>query len=556
VALLLTDQGRQQSARSFYRDIYNENDYFHFYASRALAWNDDLIPDTPEDSQAQLAECRKQTLFIKRVQSKDACLLARRIDWVSGTVYDEHDDGYTIALPALSGATTLSASNFYVMTSDFKVYKCIENNGGEASTVKPTSTGDGMEITGDGYTWKYMFQVSASDQSKFLTPEYLPVRKTSGSGQPAFDINGEIDTISVTAGGSSYTSIPTVTVEGDGTGATATAVIASGAVQSITLNTPGNGYSFAHVKFTGGGGSNAAANVTLGSTDIADPDPTVEASALRGTIDKIKVLTVGSNYDTSDAVVLITGDGAGASATPTINARGEITGITVVDAGLGYTFADITITQTLSGGTLATFRAVISPRYGHGANPQKELFAKNVGVTVSFVNDNQDIILGDVYASNPPAGNDFRQIGIIKNIHEFPAAAEVFSSNLFTQAIGTPCYVVAVSNPDEYQLDDIITSNLGGKFIVIQKYDLNSNGTYDVIYLQRFYGSIAASSILTNQRSGTIVASTVPADAPAIVSVTAPEIDVYSGDIIYMDNRRPIIRDVDQIETIKVVFKF
>ena len=97
-------------------------------------------------------------------------------------------------------------------------------------------------------------------------------------------------------------------------------------------------------------------------------------------------------------------------------------------------------------------------------------------------------------------------------------------------------------------MDDIITSSDGGRFIVIQKVDTNNDGSYDLVYLQRFYGNITASSTLANATSG--------ATGLSINTVTAPEIDVYSGDIIYMDNRRPIIRDVDQTETIKVVFKF
>lgn len=542
MALLYTDQGRQQSARSFYRDIFNENDYFYFYASRALPWSNDAVPDTPEDSQKQLAECRKQTLFVKRVQAADACLLARRIDWINGTVYDEHDDGYTEALTASSGATTLSLANFYIMTGDFNVYKCIENNNGGTSIYKPTSTGTETFALNDGYKWKFMFQVSVADRGKFLTLDYIPVRKVSGSGQPSFDVNGEVDAITVTSGGSSYTTVPAVTIEGDGTGASGTAVMSAGAVQSITLDTEGYGYSFARIRFTGGGGSGAAATVTLGSTETPSLQSAVESTAIEGTIDKIKVLTVGTDYVDNDAIVVITGDGVGASASPVINVLGAITGITVIAPGVGYTFADITITQTLGNGTGATFRSVLSPRFGHGSNPQKELFAKNVAVNISFINDNQDIIVGDELRSNPPAGNDFRQIGIIKNIQNFTQTAN------FTDVVGTPCYIITVPNPASYNMDDIITSSDGGKFIVIQKVDTNNDGSYDLVYLQRFYGNITASSTLANATTG--------ATGLSINTVTAPEIDVYSGDIIYMDNRRPIIRDVDQTETIKVVFKF
>ena len=115
MALLLTDLARMQQARSFYRDIYNENDYFYFYASRALPWTNDLVPTNPENTQVQLNDCRKQILFVKRVQGADACLLIPRRDWVSGTVYDRYDDDYSVANPSISGATSLRESTFYVM---------------------------------------------------------------------------------------------------------------------------------------------------------------------------------------------------------------------------------------------------------------------------------------------------------------------------------------------------------------------------------------------------------------------------------------------------------
>ena len=51
----------------------------------------------------------------------------------------------------------------------------------------------------------------------------------AGAGNPAFDVNGELDSVTVTAGGSGYTSAPTVVIEGDGTGAVATAAISGDA---------------------------------------------------------------------------------------------------------------------------------------------------------------------------------------------------------------------------------------------------------------------------------------------------------------------------------------
>ena len=77
-----------------------------------------------------------------------------------------------------------------------------------------------------------------------------------------------VDAFTITAGGSGYTSAPTVTItpvlSSEGSGATATATVAGGAVTGITLTNAGSGYADgATVSFSGGGGSGAAATCTV-----------------------------------------------------------------------------------------------------------------------------------------------------------------------------------------------------------------------------------------------------------------------------------------------------
>jgi hypothetical protein len=72
----------------------------------------------------------------------------------------------------------------------------------------------------------------------------------------------------VTAGGSGYTSAPTLAFSGGGggTGAAATATIANGVVTGVTITNPGSGYTAAPtVAFSGGGGTGATATANLAS---------------------------------------------------------------------------------------------------------------------------------------------------------------------------------------------------------------------------------------------------------------------------------------------------
>jgi hypothetical protein len=66
-----------------------------------------------------------------------------------------------------------------------------------------------------------------------------------------------IESLNIINGGAGYTSLPTITIYGDGTGATATAELTNGKITNITIITPGSGYTQAVVVVSGGGGSGA-----------------------------------------------------------------------------------------------------------------------------------------------------------------------------------------------------------------------------------------------------------------------------------------------------------
>lgn len=74
-----------------------------------------------------------------------------------------------------------------------------------------------------------------------------------------------IDSIDVINPGYEYTTAPTVTISGDGQGATAISEIVNGRVSSITVVDRGSDYTIATVELTGGGGREATARVALSS---------------------------------------------------------------------------------------------------------------------------------------------------------------------------------------------------------------------------------------------------------------------------------------------------
>ena len=235
--------------------------------SRTEFEGSDTSPPTPIDSNYEEFNTFNDLLAAKKVTSSDASIVIPRRNWATGTTYDyyRHDYGHFVTgstssvQTAASGATTLFDSNFYVMTDDFNVYKCIENGGDSASTVKPTGTSTSILSTGDDYKWKYMYTLSASQQTNFLSTDFMAVSTNSTVSAAAVD--GALSHVRIKTAGSggtngSHTSVP---IRGDGSSGAATVTISGGAVTAVTITTAGTGYTFAYIRVadinTAGGGS-------------------------------------------------------------------------------------------------------------------------------------------------------------------------------------------------------------------------------------------------------------------------------------------------------------
>ncbi len=83
--------------------------------------------------------------------------------------------------------------------------------------------------------------------------------------------SGPISQVNVSSGGSGYTSVPNVMITGGGgSGATATATVAGGAVTGITLMNAGSGFTYnPTVTISGGGGAGAEAVAIVAGTQVA-----------------------------------------------------------------------------------------------------------------------------------------------------------------------------------------------------------------------------------------------------------------------------------------------
>ena len=215
----------------------------------------DAAPLTPVDSIQDEFHHFDDMLAAKKVTSTDVSICIPRRNWTTGTVYDyyRHDygnrvTGGTTTQAANSGATNLFDATFYVMSSDFNVYKCLDNNGNAASTVEPTGTSTSILSTGDGYKWKYMYTLSATQQANFLSTDFMAVATNSTVSAAATD--GAVNIVKIKTAGSGGTNgtHTGVAIRGDGSSGTATVTVAGGVVTAVTVTNVGSGYTYAYIR--------------------------------------------------------------------------------------------------------------------------------------------------------------------------------------------------------------------------------------------------------------------------------------------------------------------
>ena len=243
----------------------SSNVYLTF--GRSTAWANDATPPQANTSIRNSYDIWSNMIGGKRLTGNNIRHAIPRINWISGTVYDPYDD--------LMDSLELhnSTNNFYVITSEHNVFKCLSNNNCAPSTVMPNILVTTTHFqTADGYNWKYMYTLTAEEKLRFLTPSFMPVKTLAQSDNSQQwivqenAIDGAIHIINVTNAGSGYTANDVVvSITGDGLYANAFAVLntASNTISSIIIDNLGYGYSYANVTLISSVGSGASARAII-----------------------------------------------------------------------------------------------------------------------------------------------------------------------------------------------------------------------------------------------------------------------------------------------------
>ena len=553
---------------------------------RSTEWSNDPTRDEVQDNIQQLQyDTKRRFIGAKKINNSDVSHVAPRYDWTTGTVYamyrDTDEDMYD--------------RQYYVITDQNNVYKCLYNNKGGTSTVKPTGFSTLAFTTSDSYMWKYMYTVDVNDADKFLTTGFIPVKTlTSSSGTQEQDrqiavqnaaVNGEIQVVETVNAGSGYHGVANGAVVAGGK----FSLQISNPAQNPPSSDPGF-YNGGSVYILSGTGAGQLRRITKYETSGSTRTLTVNTAFST-------VCNTDSRFIISPTVTII-GDGRGAKAYSSINANtGALTGITVIDRGSMYTRASVVITSNTSHGSGATANAYISPIGGHGSDPIGELYADRVMLNVKLQDPEGNYRTGAGYF---PSNTDFRTINIIKdpvlkvNSNNVLQATETVANTSnspstlrYTTKLTASYSSMNGSTPvNELSVGDIISNervlnraksgalefvtDLGqtarntnalsnavkaanGDIVFISDDPAQSDNSYYNFYINNVdsYSSYAAFQVNDN-----LIASDSETVVATVTDINGPEANTFSGEILYTEHVEPVSRVPSQIEDIKIILDF
>lgn len=232
------------NAKQFINSILSERMYV--FVGKTTEWPDESDPPTPVSSEQSMIDAWDNMLVVKRIQQADFTQAVAKNIWQTGTTY----------VPWDSEDGLIMNKKFFVITSDNRVYKCLDAIPNTPSTVEPTDTGISPVRLSDGYTWKFMYDLSSQQLEKFNDNETIPVKYLTADDASlqwqvqTYAVPGTINRIEVLNGGSGYTSA-SVSIEGDGGNASATATLENGSIKYITITNQGSGYTWAKITIVG-----------------------------------------------------------------------------------------------------------------------------------------------------------------------------------------------------------------------------------------------------------------------------------------------------------------
>lgn len=287
------------------------------------------------------------------------------------------EGAYATAIVPISASNKQKIEDclFYVITDEYNVYVCLDNNNGSVSTQKPIGTTVDPISLSDGYIWKYMYNIPIALRNKFLTESYVPV-VTALRNQ--FYSNGAISSLKIDQLGTGYTGA-TITVQGDGylesdplflttativnggTGYTSPSLSVSPPFTNATSWVPSiscisgqkisSGNNIYEVAVAGQTGTSSPSHKSgivsngtsalkyIGTTvtgQVTATSGVITGITLYGMVRAVNITNSGTGYTSVPSITFSGGAGSGASATVVLQ-NGSVIKVIINDSGQNYT---------------------------------------------------------------------------------------------------------------------------------------------------------------------------------------------------------------------------
>ena len=459
----------------------------NYYAAigRSEQWNATDTPPTPLRSLADEIKFRNSMQSVKLIG--DVSRVVPRANWTSGSLYDAYDD-------AQVGYPT---NTYYVLNNNQQVYMVLRQGKSttgvvQVSTVEPTGGTNGVPFrTTDGYVWKFLYSISSLDASKFQSANFIPVKLVTGidGNSPVSDqeqkavqdgaIKGQVVGYDIITPGN-YSGTPTLTIEGDGTGAQAEAV--------------------------------------MNNNQIVD----------------VKVLALDSNF--------------------------------LPNMGQNYNYASVKIS---GGGTVtsnAQIRPILSPPMGIGHDPTDDLKSSSLMFNAKPSGEESlDFIIGQDFRQvgllkNPKvdsSGNTFRQLAV--QGRHYSADSDSGGGTLFTASTGRAVRGLQLASlSNTFTEDKTIVGGTSGARAIVDKDSGSGSGTV-LFYHQNdstgFANFVAGETLSESDGTGGGQIEASSGYDSATAAFIKAEVNPFTGDLLYIDNRAAITRSAEQTEDIKIVIQ-
>jgi|TARA_B110000259_G_scaffold185195_2_gene233733 hypothetical protein len=281
---------------------------------------------------------------------------------------------------------------------------------------------------------------------------------------------------------------------------------------------------------------------TIDTTDSNSPgtdlkQKIIQDTARRSEITSFFIESGGLNYTDScmikvnnvlDANILVTTDAA---------AGGAITKVLFAsDSTTFHTQTDLDgalITTEHATGTNAIIRPILSNSMGIGASAEVDLRAEAILINSKITGDDSDFIVAQ----------DFRQIGILKNIKDSHGVGGDYFQNNTGQALNSMNLTISSA----FTKDKYIVGSISGAKAFVD----------NIVGSTIFYHQFDSTGYVDFRESDTVteIGGSGAGDINPNLSKIKPEVHPRSGSILYIDNKSAIARVSGQTEDIKIIIK-